>query len=64
MRVFIYQFLISLIIVIISISYGEQKGREDLIKELETNLSIQTKTHYLMCVPKPSKDILIYRKRT
>jgi len=45
-------------------SYGEYKGREDVIKELETKLYIQTKTHYLMCVPKPSKELLIYRKRT
>lgn len=56
--------LFTLIISIITTSIGYNKGQEDLIKELETKLSIQTKTHYLMCVPKPSKDILIYRKRT
>jgi len=54
----------TFIVFIISYTTGNVAGREALIKELETKLYIQTKTHYLMCVPKPSKELLIYRKRT
>lgn len=56
--------LFTFIISFITTAIGYNKGQEDLIKEIETKLYLQTKTHYLMCVPKPSKDILIYRKRT
>ena len=49
---------------IFAMAIGELKGREKLIKELETKPYIQTDTHYLMCISKPSKDIIIYRKKS
>ena len=54
--------LYSLIISSVSFLYGKEVGHNNLVKQLETSPSIQTKTHYLMCISKPNKNILIYKK--
>ena len=61
MRTLVLLTLYSIIISSISFIYGKEVGHNNLVTQLETSPSIQTKTHYLMCISKPSKDILIYK---
>ena len=61
MKTLVQLTLYSLIISSISFMYGKEVGHNKLLSHIETHLSYQTKTQYLMCVSKPSKDILIYK---